>query len=749
MKHEDGAVLRASNADSMRALPCLALAFWVFSITPARAQTSAPAAASLIAAAYSKLAQAYENADEALLRALLTSNFTFEYVIGTSEGVSQYVSDWKQTRQNSPGIHVTMRILSIDVRSDIADTTIQLTQTYPRGAHMVVDVQQEHDHWVLRANTWALARAETIKDTVSVDGAVVSRDGPANPLSARQMDAVAAELRQAAWPIETAVPGGPLRELDPLYGAIESARIVAMGEATHGTSEFFSLKDRIFRFLVEKMGFTVFAIEAPWRSALIIDRYVTTGQGNPRAALAGTFAVWDNQEVLNLIKWMRAYNVTRGNRPELRFVGSDMQDDPVVIRDMILQFIKATSPEHLDLTSQRLSCLSAQRETSASCLAAVAAVDEVVKEEVKTTRLVPPEDALRAEHAAMVALEIAQMRSDSNIIDQTNSRDRSMASNVEWFATAMFPHARIAVWAHDGHVMTSSTYGMIPMGTYLRAHYGAGYYVIGFAFDRGSVSPNGISPPVTIAPAPPQAVGAILSSAHEPLFGLNLRSISAQTALGAYLSSEQPMRTLGSFSSASDLNPSQSFGYVNLKRSFDSLIFVKTMHPAHAFELQRRQLARSIALPVGAGGITWPTKWLLVGSDPSQYNTGGDAPSSTYPSGLLWLSSVSGLGNGVTVGTVPVAAYLGKQVQLSGELRAFQVGEGASAWLRVDGANKPVSFDNMANRMLQGTTTWIPFSITLNVPADARDIAFGLLLRGQGWLWATNLQVKSIDRPSP
>lgn len=729
----------------MRLSQCFALALLAVSVAPASARDSVPAATDSLMAAYAQLARAYENADDASLRALLTPNFDFEYVLGTNEDLSQYISDWKETRQNSPGVHVTIHVVSLTVRSDVADAKILLTQSYPRSTHAVVDIQREDDRWALQNGSWALARAETIKDTVSVDGNVVSSDGPPNPLSTSERQAVVTQLRTAAWPIETAVPGGRARrDLDPLYDAIGSARIVGMGEATHGTSEFFSLKDRIFRFLVEKMGFTLFAMETPWRSALAIDRYVTTGKGDSRAALAGTFAVWENQEVLDLIEWMRAYNITRGNRPELRFVGIDMQDDPVAIRDMLLRFIKATRPADLDVAAQRLSCLNVHQTTSASCLAAIAAVGEMIKGEAQTTTL-PRADVLQAEHAAMVALEIAEMRSDSDIIDQTNSRDHSMAHNVDWFATAMFPRARIAVWAHDGHVMTSSTYGMIPMGTYLRQRYGTSYYVIGFAFDRGSVSPNGINAPVMVAPAPPPAVGAVLSSVGEPLFGINLRSISAHTALGAYLSSEQPMRTLGAFSSASDLSPSQSFGYVTLKRSFDWLIFVKTMHPAHAFEPQRRHLTRSVALPAGAGGITWPTRWLLVGSDPSQYNTGGDAPSSTYPSGLLWLSSASGLGNGVTVGTIPVTAYLGKQIQLSGELRTFQVDEGASAWLRVDGANKPVSFDNMADRMLRGTTTWTPFSITLNVPADSRDIAFGLLLRGQGWLWATNLRVKGVE----
>lgn len=422
-----------------------------------------------------------------------------------------------------------------------------------------------------------------------------------------------------------------------------------------------------------------------------------------------------------------------------------MQDNPVVIRDTLLQFVRATRPADLDLTAQRLACLKLMTPATAECVAGIAAVETMVANEAQTT--LPRDRALQAEHAADVALEIAQVFSNPDQFDQTNARDRSMARNVQWFATTQFPHARIAVWAHDGHVMTSSTYGMIPMGTYLRDRYGASYYVIGFAFDRGSVNPNGVSRPVTVQPDPAQSVGGVLRSAGEPLFGFNLRPISTQTPLGAYLSSEQPMRTLGAFSSTSDLNPSQTYGYVDLKKSFDTLIFVETMHAAHAFEARQASAMRQFTVPPGAGGVTWPTKWALVEPDRAGYTAGGDAPSATYPVGLLWLSSTSGSGTGATAGTIPVARYLGKRLRVSGELRVFGADGGAGAWLRVDKpGGKPPSFDTMSDGMIQGTTEWKPFSVALDVPQDARNIAFGLWLHGRGWLWATNLQLEASGK---
>jgi erythromycin esterase len=726
----------------------LAFVFLTASVAPSSGQSTGPAASGSIVAAYARLARAYENADEPALRALVAADFDFVFVPGTNENLSQYVADWKESKQALPGLDVSIRVLRLTVHAGTADAEILLTGTDSRSIHALVDVRREDDRWEFRNGAWALATARTISDTVSLDGAIVSNDGPATILTMSRRGAISAQLKALAWRIDTPVPGGSQRDFMPLYDAIGPARIAAMGEGTHGTSEFFSLKDRIFRFLVERMGFTVLAMETSWNSGLAIDRFVTTGQGSARAALASAFPVWNNQEVLDLIEWMRAYNVTRGNRPALRFVGIDMQDNPFILRDTLLKFVKATRPADLDLTNQRLACLRLVAPTTAACVSGITAIERMVANEVRIATL-SRDQALRAQHAASVALEVAQVFSSPDQREQSNARDAAMARNVQWFATTEFPRSRIAVWAHDGHVMTSSTYGMIPMGTYLRRRYGASYYVIGFAFDGGSVKATGTSPPVTVTPDPTQAVGGILRLAGEPLFGLNLRSISAQTPLGAYISSEQPMRTLGAITTSVDLNPSQTYGYVNLKQSFDTLIFLEAMHPAHALEA-RAAVTRSLAVPQGAGGVTWSTTWSLVGLDPANYNAGGDAPSATYPMGLLWLSSTAGTGNAGTSGTIPVARYRGRRVQLSGDLQVSDAFEGAGAWLRVDGRHgKPVAFEATSDHMLEGTTTWLPFSIKLDIPQDARDIAFGLWLYGPGSLWATNLKLESMGGSEP
>src|SRR5512147_1133880 len=131
----------------------------------------------------------------------------------------------------------------------------------------------------------------------------ISLGGQPTPSSASSHDddlAAAGEwLRGAAVPFGQIDPGDKLDDLEPLRQIVGNARIVSLGEATHGTREFFQMKHRILRFLVERMGFTAFAIEATWPEANRLDRYVRTGEGDPAVLLSGLyFWTWNTDEVL-------------------------------------------------------------------------------------------------------------------------------------------------------------------------------------------------------------------------------------------------------------------------------------------------------------------------------------------------------------------------------------------------------------------------------------------------------------------
>lgn len=100
-------------------------------------------------------------------------------------------------------------------------------------------------------------------------------------------EAVIDWLRANAIPLNTVEAEHGFSDMQPLKAVVGNARIVALGEATHGTREFFQLKHRMLEFLVTEMGFNIFAMEANMPEAQAINQFVLEGRGDPAAALAG------------------------------------------------------------------------------------------------------------------------------------------------------------------------------------------------------------------------------------------------------------------------------------------------------------------------------------------------------------------------------------------------------------------------------------------------------------------------------
>ena len=103
------------------------------------------------------------------------------------------------------------------------------------------------------------------------------------------------------------------------------ARVVGLGESTHGTREFFQAKHRLLAYLVRERGFRVFAIEANQVAVRRVDAYVQGGPGTAEDAMRVMFRVWNTEEMRALVEWLRGWNAAHPDR-RVRFVGYDMQD---------------------------------------------------------------------------------------------------------------------------------------------------------------------------------------------------------------------------------------------------------------------------------------------------------------------------------------------------------------------------------------------------------------------------------------
>ncbi|MEV7886869.1 erythromycin esterase family protein [Streptomyces sp. NPDC002817] len=129
---------------------------------------------------------------------------------------------------------------------------------------------------------------------------------------------------------------------------IGDARVVGLGEATHSSHDFFALKDRVFRHLVEEKGFRTFALEAPWSTGLRLDDYVLHGKGDVRRIMREEFQRdylwWNNTDCLRLLEWMRAYNVRHPDDP-VRFLGDDLAWTGPESYDSVADAVAAAHPE--------------------------------------------------------------------------------------------------------------------------------------------------------------------------------------------------------------------------------------------------------------------------------------------------------------------------------------------------------------------------------------------------------------------
>jgi len=140
-------------------------------------------------------------------------------------------------------------------------------------------------------------------------------------------------------------------DLAPLAAVIGDARIVGLGESTHGTHEHFQMKHRLVEYLVEELGFSWFAIEASTPEAHRLDAYVLGGDGDPEELIRGMyFWTWTTEEVLAMVEWMRAHNARSDHK--IHFTGFDMQT-PDVAADEVVRFLREVESPLADQAAER------------------------------------------------------------------------------------------------------------------------------------------------------------------------------------------------------------------------------------------------------------------------------------------------------------------------------------------------------------------------------------------------------------
>lgn len=313
-------------------------------------------------------------------------------------------------------------------------------------------------------------------------------------------------LRRYAEPLP---PPEQAEHFGPPFSRFGGARIVLLGEATHGTSEFYRARAAITRQLIQHHGFTMVAVEADWPDAARIDRYVRHHE--PKPARGEAFArfptwMWRNAEVMEFIDWLRAHNETLPPDRRASFHGLDVYSLRASMASVV-EYLDRVDKEAAQTARRRYGCLTPWQDEPARYGQAVLYGGRD-----------PCEDEAVAQLADLLSNRLAYLREDGEAYfdaaqnarivraaeqyyrmmyrgarESWNLRDRHMFDTLQALLAHRGADAKAVVWAHNSHIGNAAATAMgwageFNIGELCRTSYRDDVVLIGFGADRGAVA---------------------------------------------------------------------------------------------------------------------------------------------------------------------------------------------------------------------------------------------------------------------
>jgi erythromycin esterase-like protein len=322
-------------------------------------------------------------------------------------------------------------------------------------------------------------------------------------------------LQQAARPVTGAVD-----DYDALLELIGDRRFVFIGEASHGTHDFYRERARITRRLIQERGFTAVAVEGDWPDAYRVNRYVMglSKDLDADAALSDFRRfpawMWRNHDVLNFVEWLRARNEAHGHpATRTRFYGLDLYSLAASI-EAVIAYLDQVDPDEARRARDRYSCFDhVGREGQAygyaiAFEAAIPCENEVVAQLVELRRRAEAylrRDGWIAEDELFFAEQNARVVRDAEEyyqqmfraeVSSWNLRDRHMAGTLDALVEhldSQLERAKVVVWEHNSHVGDARATAMgrrgeLNVGQLARQRYGHESVLIGFTTFTGHVT---------------------------------------------------------------------------------------------------------------------------------------------------------------------------------------------------------------------------------------------------------------------
>ena len=307
----------------------------------------------------------------------------------------------------------------------------------------------------------------------------------------------------------------PLPAVDsPDFGAFfdrfANHRVVLLGEASHGSKEFYQARAAITRRLIEKHGFNLVAVEADWPDADVVDRYVrhrpSARQPDPPFQRFPTW-MWRNREMQTFTRWLREHNASLPERDRVSFHGLDIYNLNDSI-SAVLAYLEDIDPEAARLARARYECLTPWQDDPA-----------LYGREVLSDRYKACEDQVVAQLRDLLGKRLEYSRDDGERFfdaeqnarliatgeryyramyhggaESWNLRDGQMFETLQRLLEQRGPDAKIVVWAHNSHIGDAlatdmgGARGQINLGQLCREAHGDQAALIGFGTDHGTVA---------------------------------------------------------------------------------------------------------------------------------------------------------------------------------------------------------------------------------------------------------------------
>lgn len=319
-------------------------------------------------------------------------------------------------------------------------------------------------------------------------------------------------------------------DLNPLLERIGDARVVLIGEASHGTSEFYGMRARITQRLIEEKGFNIIAAEADWPDATRIDHYVRQRDVSPSEWEAfGRFPtwMWRNEEVRKFIDWLHEHNKTRAYDFRCGFYGLDLYSLYNSVASVI-NYLEDVDPDLAMVARHRYGCLTPW-EADPAAYGHAALTGAYHNCEPQVTKMLVDLHAKRQDYVVHDGERFLDATQNARLVTNAeryyrvmyygsraswNLRDSHMFETLQNIMSFNGNDSKAVIWAHNSHVGDASATEMSARGEYnlgelCRKGFGDQSYHIGFGTDHGTVAAasawDGPMEVKTVLPSHPQS----------------------------------------------------------------------------------------------------------------------------------------------------------------------------------------------------------------------------------------------------